>query len=495
MPRIEPFLWYLAPALVFTGALLRVVIWWQNRSLFHDEANLALNFCEKDFMALFQPLDRGQYAPPLFSLIQKAVTETLGHNERALRLFPLACGLVSLGLFYRIARQFITSPWVLLPTLWVFSFSDILLRYATESKQYGCDLAVALGLITLALRLPAQPFRPFWPALAGAVAVWWSMPAVFVLLGLGLYWSYPAWREKDWSRLRAVSLTAACWLLSFGLYYALLLRPSLAADNLVDSHSPWLLPALPLSQAQWVLWRDLLLSFPYYTAGYTVLALAVGSAGIASGMYRAGRRPGGLGWLLVLPLLACLLASVLRQYSLIPRLLVWAFPLAMLLQGMGWQGWWTAGLRYLRPLWVLLWLAVVSLQTGWQYLARPYTIEEIRPVLDEVRTDFQETDLLYVTTEARAALVYYRECHDRRADYQFARQLFLAPWNASPDRATLQQLTPAASRCWLVYSHVISESARQAMAADQAVIGQFARLIKRVEQPGAFAYLYVLENK
>ena len=493
--RIEYGLWYLAPALVLAGAALRVVVWWQNRSLFYDEANLALNFCEKDYAALFRPLDRGQYAPPLFSLVQKLFTAMFGHTERALRLFPVLCSLLSLGLFYRMARRYIPSPWVLLPTLWVFCFSEILLRYATESKQYGCDLAVALGLIALALRWPARPFRPLWPAVAGAVALWCSMPAVFVLPGIGLYWAYPAWQQKDWPRLRAVALAAGLWLLSFALYYALLLRPSLAADNLVASHSPWFLPALPLHAAQWVQWRDLLLSFPYYTAGYTVLALALGAAGILTGMYRAAAGRDGLGWLLVLPLLACLLASVLQQYSLIPRLLVWAFPLAMLLQGLGWHWWWQAAPRYLRPALLALWLAAVALQTAWQYFARPYTIEEVRPVLDELRADFRKTDLLYVDIEARAALSYYLGCYGQAARYRFAGQVWYAPWDARPDRETLQQAAPEANRCWLVYSHVISESTRENMQADLAVIGAFAREIKRVGQPGAYAYLFVWEKK
>src|SRR6266446_4256159 len=84
------------PAVIVAGAAARVMVWWQNRSLLIDEANLARNICEKRWAEFFRSLDYDQYAPPLFCLICKWVTKVLGNTELALRAFPLLCGLCSL---------------------------------------------------------------------------------------------------------------------------------------------------------------------------------------------------------------------------------------------------------------------------------------------------------------------------------------------------------------------------------------------------------------
>ncbi len=186
MTRTDATRWIPLPILLL-GVVVRIATWLQNRSLFLDEANLARNFCERDLWDFFRPLDHDQYAPPLFCFFQKCSVILLGQHEYALRLFPLLCGVASVFLFYYIAKRVIAGPWVLVAVLWIFCFSDFFLRYATEGKQYGCDLAVALGLVALSLRFAERPFRPVWAAAVGATAVWLSMPSVFVLLGVGLF--------------------------------------------------------------------------------------------------------------------------------------------------------------------------------------------------------------------------------------------------------------------------------------------------------------------
>lgn len=483
---------WLIPAVLITGAGVRVVVWLQNRALFHDEANLALNFCEKSFFDFFKPLDHDQFAPPLFSMIEKCSVWGLGNQEYALRLFPLLCGLASIPLFYGLAKRLIDNVWVLLATVWLFSFSDLLLRYATEGKQYGCDALVALLLVRLALWQSTRPFRAVPVAIAGMAAVWLSMPAVFVLSGIGSYYLFDFWQRKNIRAFRGAVLAIGCWVISFGVYYWLLLKPSLGSPNLVGSHSPWFLPPFPADAAQWSQWRDLLLSFPRYTAGFTVLALSCGAAGILTGVVYLFSRRKQEAWLLALPVLACLLASALRQYSLMPRLIVWTFPLLMLCQGLGWQQWWTAAHRYLRPVLLLLWFSTAGLQTGWQYLVNPFTLEEIRTVLDTVRTDFLPGDVLFADHEARPALAYYRQCHARKDLYRFDDRVIYADWNVRPEQANLSVSGKMPRRVWLVYSHVVSDLTRTRMQQDVEIAGRFARQVRVVEAPGAYAFLFEL---
>lgn len=476
------------------GALLRVAVWWQNRSLFIDEANLARNFCERSLLELLQPLSYQQYAPPGFLWVQEMITTFLGFDERAIRVFPLFCGLAGIYLFYWISRRLMPNAWVRLAAIWIFCFSDFLLRYATEGKQYSSDLAIALGLIALSLASTNRPFRAVWAATIGAVTIWFSMPAVFVLFGAGLFFLQKYWAEKDRRSLAKVVGAISVWLLSFAAYYWLLLHPILAIQPLVEHHQNWFFPLIPSSQADWLQARDLLLSFPYYSAGFTVLALFAGSAGILTGLIWVIRQRKDLALLLAVPVFVCLVVSGLGLYSLIPRMLVWAIPLVVLLQILGWQQWWTAGKRwYWRILCALLIVPTAGLQRGWQYLAKPFHIEEIRPVLDAVAPNFQPGDLLYVSHEALPAVAYYRECHPNLAQYQFDDRVFYGNWDIQPTLENISRAEGKHRRIWFVYSHVISDHTRQQIQADLALIGQYASQKNVVEMVGARGYLYELK--
>lgn len=473
---------------LFAGAFLRVSVWWQNRSLFIDEANLARNFCDTGWAAYFQPLQYDQYAPPLFCLVQRLNVQWFGQHEYALRLFPLLCSLAAIPLFYRLAKRMVSNGWVRLALAWIFSFSDLFLRYATEAKQYGCDLWVALGIVVCCLE---RPFRPRAAAALGAAAVWLSMPSVFILFGAGLYFFQKAWLDKDRKGLVRTGLVLLAWCGSFATYYLLLLRPSLGVEALVEWHRTWFFPLFPASAGALRQARDLLMSFPYYTAGHTVLALAAGAAGILSGLaFLAGNeKPGGL--LIALPVLACMVASGFGYYSLIPRMLVWAFPLILLVQGLGWQWWWEKSHRYLRPLWLAVWIGAASLHSGWQYLREPLKLEEIRPVLQTVAQNFREGDAVYVSHEAWPATAYYTACYSGKERYPFVNHLVKGEWDGHPAAAMPDAAGRPARRIWLVYSHLLSDVSRQAMQADLKVISGFARQAFVAEQPGACGYLYI----
>lgn len=492
--------WRLAPVVLvklvlLVGAVLRVLVWLQQRSLFIDEANLARNFCEKGPADFFQPLSHEQFAPPFFNLVQWINVQAFGQQELALRLFPLLCGLLSIALFYRIARQLIDRDWVLLAVIWIFCFSDFFLRYATEGKQYSSDLAVSLGLVFLGLRLGGRFVYTWWGMALGAVVIWLSMPAVFVLFGLGMYAAHRAWAERDRAALRRLAAVFAVWLLSFGLYYEVLLGPSLAVAPLVNYHKPWFLPLFPATAEAWGQWAGLLSSFPYYIAGYTFLAKLAGGAGMLTGLGWLFWKKQKLAWLIAVPVLACLLASGLEKYSLIPRMLVWAFPLALLVQGLGWQQWWQAGQAwYSRAVFLLLFGLTAGLHRGWQYFIKPFQMEEIRLVLDDIRPGFQPGDVLVASHEAWPAVAYYRECHVQRATYRFDDRVLHVDWNERPDLQKVSALGTRPRRVWLVFSHVVSEQARAAMQADVDLAGGYAAQKKVVERPGAFAYLLELTD-
>lgn len=484
-------IWLIRPLLAF-GVAVRIVVWFQNRSLFIDEANLARNFCERGLWDFFRPLDHEQFAPPLFCFFQKCSVALLGQHEHALRLFPLLCGVVSVFLFYDIARRLITRSWVLVAVLWIFCFSDLFLRYATEGKQYGCDLAVVLALVALAMRFTERAFRPVWAAGIGALAIWLSMPSVFVLAGIGLFFLKRKHTDGCRPAIIPALLAGMFWLLNFVCYYWLLLRPSMQVAPLVEYHAHWFFPLFPRNGADWNKAADLLATFPYYTAGYTVVAKLTGFAGIVTGLWFLLRSRFDTALLLVLPVVVCVVASGLGQYSLIPRMLTWAFPLVLLVQGTGWQVWWKKGHKHLRLLWILLFIAVAGLHKGVQYLIRPYVLEEIRPVMEIVAQDFRHGDVLYVHHEAWPAVVYYRECHTLHERYFLRGSVVRGHWGEHPTLEKVSTSGKKTARVWLVFSHVVSEETRATVRADLAVAAGFANQTAAIKKTGAEGYLFVV---
>ncbi|MFN8463550.1 MAG: hypothetical protein U0X93_17495 [Anaerolineales bacterium] len=96
----------IAITLLFVGAILRLRGYFSGRSLWADEAMLALNIVNRNFIELFKPLEYDQGAPLGFLLVEKFFNHAVrSAMNMVLRLFPLLAGLASLWLFYLLIRK------------------------------------------------------------------------------------------------------------------------------------------------------------------------------------------------------------------------------------------------------------------------------------------------------------------------------------------------------------------------------------------------------
>ncbi|HET8624051.1 MAG TPA: hypothetical protein VFM14_10850 [Gemmatimonadales bacterium] len=198
------------------GTLVRVGLYLRGSSLWIDEARLALNVGARSYRELLAPLDYDQVAPPLFLWALKAATQVAGMNEYALRAIPLAAA---------IAVPFLLVPVSVSLGGWrVASFAAVLaalspglVAHAAEAKPYAVDAFVCLGLIALHLanRRRGGSGLGAWVIAAGAVAVWLSAPAVFVLAAIGSAGFIGATAVERRGALAAF----AAWAISFGSAY------------------------------------------------------------------------------------------------------------------------------------------------------------------------------------------------------------------------------------------------------------------------------------
>ncbi len=475
-----------AGIILLAGVVVRLKVYFQNRSLFLDEANLARNIVERPLSGFFTALDYQQYAPPLFLSTAKGAVGLLGPSEFGLRLIPLFASLGTLWLVFMLAQKIITNPWVRIIPVFLTAFSYEMLRYGSECKQYSLDALGCVGLISLALHwMPEKMTTRRWLgwALIGSTAIWFSMPIVFVLAGVGCYYGFTFLRKQNHQRLPALILVVACWLLSFGTYYWLLLRPDIDSDYLNTYHQEFFLPLVPTNSTEWSNWSSLLLSLFRNAAGYTVVSYIVSIPLFLWGIVVLIRHGQAFIWLVGLPILTCLVASGLEQYSLLPRLTLFLIPLFGFLMAIGTDNLWSRR-RWTPWLFTILWLPVLPLSGGLVYFVFPLEVENTREVL-KTCMDSPRGELVYVHHEAVPAATYYRDYHPDSLAFR-QKPMYLSHWDETPGTLINQDIETA----WIVYSHLINSNTRTEMNRQLEITASVGTLADTVTATGARGVLF-----
>ena len=109
-----------------------------NRSLWHDEASLALNIIND--VNFFQPLLHNQFAPQIFMYITKLNTYIFGCNEMVLRFIPFIFGILSVFMFYFLSKEFLEKKVSILLANALFAVNYHIIYYCQEFKQYSTDV-------------------------------------------------------------------------------------------------------------------------------------------------------------------------------------------------------------------------------------------------------------------------------------------------------------------------------------------------------------------
>ena len=236
-----------------------------NRSLWADEADLALNIMHRSWAGLMQPLDNHQGAPLGFLAVEKSIVHFFGSSEYALRLAPLLAGMVSVFLFYRVGKD--NSAAAVPIAVGLFAVSPSLIYYSSEVKQYSCDVAVALLLYWVAIEGTAAEWKPGRVALLGVVgsaAVWTSHPSTFILAGIGATMVVALVMQKDWIKLTRVSMAFLMWAASLAACYLIALRRLSQDKYLLDYWKDNFMPCPPVRKRWQVVCGHLLRIFQRY---------------------------------------------------------------------------------------------------------------------------------------------------------------------------------------------------------------------------------------
>jgi hypothetical protein len=487
----------LTGALLGVGALLRLRQYLTGRSLWADEAMLALNIVNRNFMGMFQPLDYDQGSPIGFLLIEKLFNSVLGKNEFALRLFPFLVGLLSLWLFYLLLKQIIRGVG-LLTALALFVFNPRLIYYSSEVKQYILDVAITILLLLIAASVLSTSPRKrdfVWLALGGLIALWFSHPALFVLAGIGLALTIVYLRRRDYSNLLFAIGTGTLWVLEIAFLYLLLLKDLSQNAYMREYWQGAFLPMPPWSDPGWFLKaidQNIGVQFGIPYGVFIVFLIML------------------IGWLVLLYqnqsyaiafaciLLITLTASALGLYPVFERMILFLLPVGLVLIGKAVQALYgrVQRFRLLGELFVLFlagYLIYGPFVTSVQNFIEPKYFEHIRPTMGTLRDSWKDGDGLYVSNGALPAFRFYAPFYGlENVSYEFGkREDYKNPQSILNGLDSLKG-TP---RVWVLFSHVYEKGDFNEKDFILNYLNQIGEKKREFRLPGTSVFLYLYDLK
>ena len=323
---------------IILGIELRLGQYLTDRSLWLDEAVLALNILHRSFIGLFRPLNYNQAAPTGYLLIEKGFVEIFGSGGLALRAFPLICGISSLFLFERIARKNLSEKAAALG-VGLFAFCFPLIYYSSEVKPYATDVIVTIILYLFCLPFfgtcddPMGIFKFLLLLFSGTTAIWFSFPSIFILSGIGIIFAYRAVKEKKPKGFFRLFLLLTAWGGSFFLFYHFILSPISANKMLKLEQHQNFAPLFPIKFSFWGWYLGHFVQFFRNPAG--LIFPGIGILAFAVGVFAFYQENPILLALFLSPLPFLIAASALQDYPLIPRLLLFLTPNFFLIMAKG----------------------------------------------------------------------------------------------------------------------------------------------------------------
>ena len=479
------------------GGLVRLVQYLNNRSLWDDEAMIALNLINRSYSELIAALDYNQAAPLGFLYIEKSVIQILGDNEYALRLFPFLAGIASIFLFYQLANKYVSEAAVPIAVA-LFSSSRYLIYYTTEVKQYASDVMVVLGLCLVLLPQQGKMLTQkqiIITTILGSIGIFLSHPAVLVLAGVELgNLLFTAAKNRYQVVLNRLGVYFS-WLIIFGLVYTFNIRLTMGNDALVQGWES----RYPDSWLDIVWLFDAFGKFFYNPLGFkspfdgiAILAFLVGCIAF----YRHNRV---LLTTLLLPFGITFFAAYLHAYPFKNRLVLFLTPFAILLIAEGVHFLLTQFKQqryYSSLLGLLLLFSVVSpsLSRAGRLLLKPERRQAVRPLMEYIQTHREPSDILYIYQSGQQSFRYYADKYGlSENDYILgSRKIFLSPSRLSHEGLEsldheIGQLR-GQPRVWIMISN--SWDIEESTLA--AYLNQRGKQLDKFQKADATIYLYDL---
>ena len=218
--------------LIGLGILLPSIQYFFNRSLWVDEASLALNILNAGILALLKPLESGQAAPIIFLLLEKFFSILIPNSDYGIKIVPLFSYFASLFFFYKILKQIFNNTYTIIFALSLFVFNAALIYYSSEVKQYICDVFVITSIYYIILKNYNKVENKYYLlGIIGVVSLFLSHITPIILFSCGIYLVYDICCINENLNLKYTASVLLFWAATFLLYYYFFVYNHPAADN------------------------------------------------------------------------------------------------------------------------------------------------------------------------------------------------------------------------------------------------------------------------
>lgn len=386
---------------------MSLFLYFYGRSFWTDEAAVVINVLDRDFVGLMSPLMFYQMAPILYLWITKAITTIFPANEYSFRFLSLVGYMLSLWLIWKLLTRYVKDSLAIFIGLAFFVFNNKLLYYSSELKQYMTDATVTLVLLYLVTDPKSSNQRKInLLAIIGAIAIYLSnvvvtvLPMIFLFLFLG---EEKRWR---WSILKPLILMGVVWSAAFLVNYIAFVHnhPSRPQQQIffAEAFPPTnLLSKQAIAFFEYkvqVLKRDFgfgknnihpTVSYIEYIH-YGVFILL-----IAGFLWRCVRKSDRRMLLLLIPIILHSVLAYFKAYPLAIRIMLYQYPLIVIMLAMGAEQWLS---RLLKPRRILEYATIaltLVLSVAFIRVQLPHEVEEARPVLSYMQSHSDKNEDVY----------------------------------------------------------------------------------------------------
>lgn len=320
------------------GGMFRLYEYFAGRSLWLDEASIALNILRRGYLDLLTPLQYRQAAPVGWLWAEKLATQLFGPSEVALRLIPFLAGIACLPIVYQIGREIQVGnrgKVIGLFAMVLFAFSPKLIYYASEVKQYSSDALCACLVLWSSLRVINERKHAWRVAfITFPLCLIFSHPSLFTLGGAMLTLIFWAVKRVEPFAItnptikKLVMLAGLLLVVFFGLYFlnfrALQHHPTQA--QFWERAGAFLSKGNPVS----ALFNKTVAFFRFWTEDLALWVISACIFGVSVNVYK--RNWLELGFLLA-PFVLVVIAAYLKIYPFAGRLLLFLTPAMCVLFG------------------------------------------------------------------------------------------------------------------------------------------------------------------
>jgi hypothetical protein len=444
----------LAIALIM-GVIFRFRMYLQDRSLWLDAANLAINIVEKNYAALWGLLDGRQSAPVGFLFASKFVGSVFGYSEAVLLFLPFLFGVGALILFLILSVDVLgrlVAPLAFIP----FASCSTAIYYSGEFKQYSADLFFSVLILFVTHRILKEQFARSWIILFGVVgliSVWFSNTAIFMLAGTGLALLLMTIRQGHPPQtLIALVIAGGVIFLHFLALYLFQIRPAIV-ESMYTYWAMGFAPVMPFSTETFDWWHKMFLGYAKYPLGFhgygvwfSLIALVFGC-----GVFSVVKSRRAILYLFLLPLVVLIVFSIFHLYPITTgeqdihsRLVLFTLPVAFILIAAGINGF---AQLFPKPLFVTVVLGILLIYPSINHMIPwpRFMRQEMKPLVSYLYQHFSPEDSVYVYNRAVPAFRFYT----RDESIPFDQGTTVLPDDLPEDVRRIS----AGKRIWAVISH------------------------------------------